>query len=76
MMSRYRVTSPFFKKYTELPQFSTVSLSNEQFLSFGPIFGKVHQMTPNDFDMFKVKNTNMHVTYTPKAQILVRFALQ
>ena len=46
------------------------------FLSYGPIFGKVHRMTPNDLDMFKVKNTNMHVTYTPEAQIFVRFALR
>ncbi len=29
-------------------------------------FWKVHQ---NNLDMFKVKNTNMHATYTPKAQI-------
>ncbi len=40
------------------------------------LFRKVHQMTPNDLDMFKVKNTNMHATYTPKAQIFVRFALR
>ena len=32
-------------------------------------------MTPSDLDMFKVKNTNMHVTYTPGAQIFVCFAL-
>ena len=30
---------------------------------------------PNDLDMFKVKNTNMHTTYIPEAQIFVRFAL-
>ncbi len=33
-------------------------------------------MTPNDLDMFKVKNTNMHVIYTPGAQIFVHFALR
>ncbi len=27
-------------------------------------------------DMVKVKNTNMHVTYTPEAQLSVRFALR
>ncbi len=30
-------------------------------------------MTPNDLDIFKVKNTNMHATYTKLAQIGVRF---
>ena len=58
------------------PKFSSVSLYDEPFLSYGPIFGKVHRMTPNDLDMFKVKNTNMHVTYTPEAQIFVLFALR
>ena len=28
-------------------------------------------MTPNDLDMFKVTNTNMHVTCMPAAQIFV-----
>ncbi len=28
--------------------------------------GKVRQMTPNDLDIFTVKNTNSHVTYTPE----------
>ncbi len=32
-------------------------------------------MTPNDLDMFKVKNTNRHVTYTHEAQIFLCFAL-
>ncbi len=31
-------------------------------------------MSPNDLDMVKVKNTNMHGTSTPEAQIFVRFA--
>ena len=52
-------------------KFSSVSLYNETFSSHSPIFGKVHQMTPNDIDMFKVKNTNMHATYIPNAQIFV-----
>ena len=42
----------------------------------GPIYGKVHQMTPNDLDMFKDKNTNIRATNTPEAQISVRFALR
>ncbi len=29
-------------------------------MSYGPIFGKVHRITPNDVDMVKVKHTNMH----------------
>ncbi len=40
----------------------------------------MHRMTPNDLDMFKVKNTNMHVMYTPlplpEDQIFVPFALR
>ncbi len=48
------------------PKFSSVSLYDEQFFGYGPIFGKVHRMTPNDLDMFKVKNTNMQLTYTPR----------
>ncbi len=28
-------------------------------------FGKVQWMTPNDLDMFKVKNSNIHATSTP-----------
>ncbi len=32
-------------------------------------------MTPNDLDMFKVDNTNLHATYTPEAQIFIRFGL-
>ena len=42
-------------------------------LSYGPILGKVHWMTSNDIDMFKLKNTNMHATYTPDAQFFVCF---
>ncbi len=124
MMSRYRVTPPFFKKYPNAPnfhpfrstmsrfwvmaqflekctkwpqmtstysrskipscmlhtpprhKFSSVSLYDKPFLNYGPIFGKVHRMTPNDLDMFKVKNTNIHVIYTPEAQIFVHFALR
>ncbi len=41
------------------PKFSSDSLYDEPFLSYGAIFGKVHRMTPNDLDMFKVKNTNI-----------------
>ena len=42
--------------YTSGPKFPSVSLYDEPFLSCGPIFGKVHQMTPNDLDMFKVRS--------------------
>ena len=58
------------------PKFLSVSLYDEPFLSYGAIFGKVHRMTPNDLAMFKVKNTDRHVAYTPEAQIFVRFALR
>ncbi len=56
--------------------FLSISLYGEQFLSYGPIFGKVHRMTPNDLDMSKVKNTNVDARYTPEGQIFVRFTLQ
>ena len=49
-----------------MSKFSSVSLHDEPFLSYGPIFGKVYRMTPNDLDMFKVKHTNMHATCTPR----------
>ncbi len=65
-----------FKKYTEWPKLSSVSLYDEPFLSYGAIFGKEHRMTPNDLNMFNVKNTNMHATYTPEDQIFVPFALR
>ena len=42
------------------PKFTSVTLYDEPFLSYCSIYGKVHRMTPNDIDMFKVKNTNMH----------------
>ncbi len=58
------------------PIFLSVLLYDEPLLSYGPILGKVHQMTPNDLDMFKVKNTNIHVIYTPEAQIFIRFTLR
>ena len=53
------------------PKFSSVSLYDKQFLSYGPIFGKSAPNDPNDLDMFKVKNNNMHVGifahfYTPR----------
>ncbi len=37
-------------------------------------FGKLHRMTPNNHDIFKVKSTHMH-TYIPEAQIFIRFTL-
>ncbi len=57
------------------PKLSSVSLYDEPFLRYGPIFGKVHQMTQSDLDMFKINNNNLHVIFTPKAQIFVRFTL-
>ena len=33
------------------------------------LLGKVHRMTPNDLDMWKIKNTDMHVN-TPHPQFL------
>ena len=64
--------------YTLRPKFSSISLYDNPFLSYGEIFRKVHRMTPNNLDMFNVKNTNMDVTYryTPEAQIFVPFALR
>ncbi len=50
--------------HTSEAQFLSVSLYDEPLLSYGSIFGKVHRITPNDTDMFNVKNTNMHVTYS------------
>ena len=47
------------------PKFLSVSLYDEPFSIYRPIFGKVHRMTPNHLDMFKVKNTKMHITHTP-----------
>ncbi len=41
-----------------------------------PILEKVHSMTPHDLAMFTIKTTNMHATYTSKAQIFVRVAIQ
>ena len=58
------------------PKFSSILLHDEQLLTYGPIFGKVHWMKPNDLDMFKVKNTNMHATYTPDTQIFIHFILR
>ncbi len=44
--------------------------------SEGPIFGKVHRMTPNHLDMFKVKNAKMNATCTLEALSFVRFAVR
>ena len=87
-MSRFWVTVQFSKKCTQWRQM-TLTCSESQcqhacyihpethvFLGYCPIFWKVHRMTPNDVDMFKVKNTNMHATYTPEAQLFISFALR
>ncbi len=52
--------------YISEAQFSSVSLYDEPFSSQAPFCRKVHQMTPKDLDMFKVKNTKIHVIYTPQ----------
>ncbi len=49
---------------------------DEPFLSYGPIFAKVHRTTANNLDICKVKHTNMHATYTTEAQLFVRFPLR
>ena len=61
--------------YPPRPKFASV-FYDEPFSSYGPILGKVHRMTPNDLDMFKVKNTNMHGACTPGAQSFVCFTLR
>ncbi len=58
------------------PKFTSVSLYDEPFLSYGKIDGLVHRMTLNDLDMFKVNNTNMHATNTPESQLYIRFSLR
>ncbi len=55
------------------PKFPSASHYDEPFLSYGPISGKVHRMTPNNLDMYQVKNTNMYATYTRKGQIFNLF---
>ncbi len=45
---------------------SFCSTMSRGFFSYGSLFVKVHLITPNDIDMFKVKNTNRHATYTPR----------
>ncbi len=57
------------------PSFRPFRSTVSRFLVTPLFFGKVHRMTPNDIDMLKVKNTNMHATYTLKAQIFISFAL-
>ncbi len=54
------------------PNFSSVFLYDEPFLNYG-LF---HESAPNDLDLFKVANTNMHATYTLEAQIFNHFALR
>ena len=58
------------------PKFSSVSIYNKLFSSYGPILGIVHWMTPKDLDMFKIKGTHMHNTYIPEAQIFICFVVQ
>ena len=40
--------------------FILLSLYDEAFFELHPFSGEVHQMTPNDRDMFKVKNTSIY----------------
>ncbi len=84
--------SPFLEKCTEWPQTTwTWSRSKiptyilhtprrPKFLSVSiydePFSEKCTVWPQNDLDMFKITNTNMHITYTPEAQIFIRFTLQ
>ena len=56
------------------PRFSSVSLYDEPFSSYAPLFGKVQQMTPNDLDIQGQKY--QYACYTPEVQIFVSFPLQ
>ncbi len=55
------------------PKFSSVWLYNKSFLSYAPPFLKVHRIIPMTLTLFKVKNTNMHATYTLESQIFLLF---
>ncbi len=66
----------FSKSTLNDPNFRPFRSTMSRFWVMAQFLEKVHQMTPNDLDVFKVKNTNMHVTYTPDAQIFICFALQ
>ncbi len=58
------------------PYFCLFHSTMSHFRVTGQVSGKVHRMTPNNRgDMFKVKNTNMHATSNPEAQIAVHFTL-
>ncbi len=52
------------------PKLLSILPYNKPFWSYSPIFGKVYWMTPNDLDMFKIKNTNMHVDTPPRPKFL------
>ena len=66
MKSRYRVTPPFLKKYTEWPQFPSISLYDKPFLSYGTIFGKCIKWPQMTLICSRSKIPRMHVTYTPR----------
>ncbi len=53
--------------YTIEAQFSYVSLYDEPFVSYDPIIAEVHQMTPNDLSMFKVKISTC-MPHTPQGK--------
>ena len=62
--------------HTARPKFSSILLYDERFLSYA-LFSENAETGPhNALHMFKVKNTNMHSTYTLEAQIFVRFAIR
>ena len=46
-------------------KFLSILLYDEPFLSYGPIFGKVNRITPNDLDMFKCKKIPTCMLHTP-----------
>ncbi len=56
-------------------KFLSISFYDEPFLCYEPILWKVHGLTPNDLDIFKTKSILMFTTYTPGAQIFIRFTL-
>ena len=41
--------------HPQSPNFSSISFYGESVLSYAPLLGKVHQMTANGLDMFKIK---------------------
>ena len=63
-----RSTIPICRLHTSpRSTFSSASLYDELFLSYGPILGKVYWMTLNDLNIFKIKHTCIQHT-SPRPQ--------